>query len=149
MTDVVATDDETFQRFLAAADEQTREVDPVAVQYEIIGRILKAETVDDVLEGGSLTHARDFLGVPFALTDVRFNRATAGGDGPDFYAVLTGADEHGEKVMISCGARKVLAQAWKLKDMGALPVAVELAEAERPSSNGYKVMWLEKASRSF
>jgi hypothetical protein len=114
-----------------------------------VGRILDATSVEDVLEGGGAVHARDMIGRPFALTDVRFNRSDYEATGPAFYAILSGADENGEKVTISCGARKVLAQAWKLKDMGALPVAVELTESERPTSNGFKVMWLEKASRSF
>jgi hypothetical protein len=149
MTDVVATDNETFQRFLAAAETETAEVDADQVTLEIIGRILGAETVDDVLEGGGAVHARDMLNEPFNLLDVRFNRSDFEGSGPAFYALLVGVDNNGERVTITCGARNVLAQAWKLRDLNALPVAVMLEEAERPTAKGYKPMWLSKAPSNF
>lgn len=149
MTDVELHDDETLQRFLAAADEEVREIDSDEVTLQIISRILHAEDVDDILGGGSLTHARDMLNVPFALTGVRFNRSDMGGDGPAFYAVLEGADDNGEKVLVSCGARNVIAQAWKLRDIDALPIRVQIEESDRPTSNGFKVMWLAKAPATF
>ena len=142
-------DSEVFQRFLAAADDEAGELDPDQVTIDIIGRILKATSVEDVLGGAGATHARDFLGVPFTLTDVRFNRSDFGDTGPAFYALLQGADDNGEAVTITCGARNVIAQAWKLRDMEALPVKVELAESERPTRRGYKVMWLQRAGASF
>lgn len=148
-TDLAIPDNETFQRFLSAADEGALDIDPDQVSIDIIARILEATSVDDVLGGGSLTHAREFLNVPFTLTNVRFNKSQYDGEGPAFYAVLEGADPQGEKVLVSCGARNVIAQAWKLRDMDALPVQVQLAEAERPTAAGYKVMWLEKAPRPF
>lgn len=147
--DIETIDNETFQRFLAAADEEVREVDADQVSMEIIGRILKAQTVDDVLGGSGAIHARDFLDVPFTLTDVRFNRSDFGGDGPAFFALLEGADRNGEPVTITCGARNVIAQAWKLRDMAALPIQVEIQESERATANGYKVMWLAKPTKSF
>jgi hypothetical protein len=149
MTEVVATDDDTFTRFLAAADEEVREVDADEVSMQIIARILKATSVDDILEGSGAVHARDFVGVPFTLTDVRFNKSDFQDAGPAFYALLEGADGNGERVTITCGARNVIAQAWKLRDMGALPVQVQLGESERPTAKGYKVLWLEKAGSSF
>lgn len=142
-------DSEVFQRFLAAADDATQEVDEEAITVEIIGRILNATSVDDVLGGRDATHARDFLGVPFALTGVRFNRSDFEGTGPAFYALLEGADADGQKVTVTCGARNVIAQAWKLADMGALPVRVQLREADRPTRNGYRVMWLEASTEPF
>lgn len=149
MTDIEIVDDEVFQRFLAAADTEVSEVDPDQVSLEIIGRILKATSVDDVLGGGGATHARDFLDVPFTLTGVRFNRSDFGDNGPAFYALLEGADRNGEPVLVTCGARNVIAQAWKLRDMGSLPVQVEIQESERPTAAGYKVMWLAKPTKSF
>jgi hypothetical protein len=148
-TTVDVLDTEVFQRFLAAPDDVADELDPAQVSLDIIGRILNATTVDDVLGGGGATPARDFLGVPFTLTGVRFNRSDFGEAGPAFYALLEGADTDGVKVVITCGARNVIAQAWKLRDMGALPVALQLAESDRTTKRGYKVMWLEKATAGF
>jgi hypothetical protein len=132
-------DSEVFQRFLAAADDPANEVDPDQVTIDIIGRILKAASVDDVLGGAGATHARD----------VRFNRSDFGDSGPAFYALLSGADTNGEAVTITCGARNVIAQAWKLRDMNALPCQVELAESDRPTRAGFKVMWLQHATKGF
>lgn len=143
------TDQATFERFLAAAEDDLAETNPDEVTLDIIKRILRSADVDEVLEGASATHAEDMLGVPFALTDVRFNRSSFDGAGPAFYALLTGADAQGEKVTITCGARNVIAQAWKLKDMGALPVLVEIQQSERPTAAGYKPMWLAKPEKAF
>jgi hypothetical protein len=142
-------DSEVFQRFLAASETDAQELDPEHVSIAIIGRILNATSVDDVLGGAGATHARDFLGVPFVLTGVRFNQSDFGEGGPSFYALLEGANGDGEPVTVTCGARNVIAQAWKLRDMGALPVKLVLQESDRPTRAGYKVMWLEKAPASF
>ena len=142
-------DSEVFKRFLAAPDDTADELDPAHVSIDIIGRILNATTVDDVLGGAGAVHARDFLGIPFVLTGVRFNRSDFGDDGPAFYALLEAANDDGERVVVTCGARNVIAQAWKLRDMGALPVKLVLQESDRPTKRGYKVMWLEKAPTQF
>lgn len=148
-TELDTVDEATFQRFLAAADTEVSEADPDQVSMDIIGRILKADTVDAVLGGSGAIHARDYIAKPFALTNVRFNRSDFGDDGPNFYALLEGADTDGVPIVITCGARNVIAQAWKLRDMDALPVKVQIAESDRPTAAGYKVMWLEKAEANF
>lgn len=149
MTDVAIPDTEVFQRFLAAADDGALDQNPDQVSIDIIARILGATNVADVLEGSGAIHARDYLDTPFTLTSVRFNRSTFEGAGPQFYALLEGADGNGEKVVITCGAKNVIAQAWKLGDLGALPVGVEIKQSPRPTAAGYHVMWLEAAPASF
>lgn len=138
-----------FLRFLAAADTEVTERDPDQVAMDIIRRILDATSVDDVLGGAGATHARDFLGRDFALTGVKFNQSSFDSAGPAFYALLEGADGNGEKVAITCGARNVIAQAWKLRDMDALPVVVQLVESPRETAAGFRPMWLEAGSKSF
>lgn len=142
-------DSAAFTRFLAAADTEVQERDPDQVAMDIIRRILDAETVDDVLGGAGAIHARDFLGRPFMLADVRFNQSSFESAGPAFYALLEGADTDGQKVVITCGARNVIAQAWKLRDMGATPIAVQIVESQRETAAGFKPMWLEAAPKSF
>lgn len=149
MTDVQLPDSDVFKRFLAAAEQGELDVNADQVAIDIIARILDAKTVDDVLEGGGATHARDYLDKPFALTDVRFNKSSFDGEGPRFYALLEGADANGERVTITCGAKNVIAQAWKLKDLDALPMQVELKQSAKPTAAGFHVMWLEKASTPF
>jgi len=149
MTDVQVQDTEVFQRFLAAADDAKSDVDADEVSMEIIGRILNATTVDDVLGGQGAIHAEDFLNVPFTLTAVKFNPSDLGGDGPRFYAVLQGVDTDVQPVTVTCGAKNVIAQAWKLNDMGALPTLVQIQRSERPTAAGYYVMWLAKGEPSY
>lgn len=149
MTDVAIPDSEVFQRFLAAAEEGSFETNADQVSMDIIARILNATDVAGVLEGGGATHARDYLDEPFMLTGVRFNKSSFDGVGPQFYALLEGADRDGEKLAITCGAKNVIAQAWKLADLGALPLSVELKQSKSPTANGFHVMWLEAAPKSF
>lgn len=150
MTNEIALpDDANLARFLTAASEQTAELDPEQVTLDIITRIVNAETVDDVFGGSDAIHARDFLGTAFTLLAIKFNPSTVAGAGPDFYGVMEGAAKDGEKLTITCGSKNVMAQAWKLQDMRALPVNVQIMESERPTKDGYRPMWLEKAAVDF
>jgi hypothetical protein len=149
MTDIAIPDTEVFQRFLAAAEEGDFETNADQVAIDIIARILNATDAADVLGGAGAVHARDYLDVPFTLTGVRFNKSSFDGAGPQFYALLEGASSDGEKLAITCGAKNVIAQAWKLHDLGALPIEVVLKQSPRPTSAGFYVLWLEAAPAGF
>ncbi len=149
MTDIAIPETEVFQRFLAAAEEGSFETNADQVSMDIIARILDATDVAGVLEGGGAIHARDYLDQPFTLTNVRFNKSSFDGAGPQFYALLEGATADGEKIAVTCGAKNVIAQAWKLADLKALPIAVELKQSPRPTAAGFHVLWLEAAPKSF
>ena len=92
MSAVAIPDNETFQRFLAAADEGNLEQNPDQVSIDIIARILSADSVADVLGGSGTTHAREFLDAPFKLLGVHFNRSAMDNTDTGFYAVLDGVD---------------------------------------------------------
>lgn len=145
MTDLVQDDRDALARFLAAADIEQLADDPAKASQDIIARILRASTVEEVLGKEQVTHARDFLDTPFALLSVKFNRTEFDGDGPPFYAVLSGATDDGEPVTITCGAGNVMAQAFKLDDMKALPYRVVIRQNPKPTAAGFHVMWLEAA----
>lgn len=149
MTDVAIPDTEVFKRFLAAADEGNFDTSPEQTTIDIIARILNATSAADVLARDEVTHARDYIDVPFALTAVRFNKSDYDAAGPAFYALLEGADVDGAKVTITCGAKNVIAQAWKLADIDALPVKVVLRQSPKPTEAGFYVMWLEAAPADF
>lgn len=149
MTDVVLPDSEVFQRFLAAADEGKMETDADQVSIDIIARILEASDAAGVLGREEAAHARDVLDVPLMLRDVRFNRSTFEDSTTAFYSLLDCVNVDGEPVLVTCGAKNVIAQAWRLKDLGALPIAVVLREAPKETAAGYKPMWLEAGPESF
>jgi len=142
-------DTEVFQRFLAAADDDVSEKSDDDVSMEIIARILSATTAEEVLGGSEPVHARDYLGRPFRLLGVKFNRSDFEEAGPRFYAVLDAVDPDGEPLAITCGARNVIAQAWRLADLGVLPIRVRLTEAARTTKNGYKIIRLESMGPDF
>lgn len=149
MTDVVLPDDEVFTRFLAAADEGSLDASADQTSIDIIARILKATTAADVLGREDVIHARDIADEPFTLLGVKFNRSEFDGAGPQFYALLDATNADGEALKITCGAKNVIAQVWRLADLGALPCDVVLKESSKPTAAGYKVMWLEAAPTSF
>lgn len=138
-----------FKRFLEAAQGDVEERNPAEVTMEIIARIVNAKTIEEAFDSPGATHARDYLDTYFLLTDVRFNESTFDAGGPQFYGLLTGATDDGEKLVITCGAAQVIAQAWKLRDLGSLPARVRLVESDRPTKAGYKVMWLELEPTQF
>ena len=149
MTDIQVATDADYERFLTAADNADLEMSADDISEAIIKRILSSETVAEVLGGAATTPAEDMLDRPFMLTAVHFNKSGIEGDGPGFYAVLDGATTDGEKVAVTCGGRNVLAQAWKLAQMKALPVAVKISRSPKPTANGYHVLWLEAAPQGF
>ena len=149
MTDVAIPTSDVFQRFLKAADEGRFEQNPDQVAIDIIARILSANDAAEVLGGGSATHAKDYLDKPFTLTGLKLNKSDFDGVGPDFYAVLEGVDADGVEIQVTCGAKNVMAQAWRLDDLGALPCPVVIRQSTKSTSSGFHVMWLEQAPSGF
>lgn len=134
--------DSQLARFLSAGREGSVQ-DPQQAALDMVRQILAAETVEDVLKRAEALHARDILDQTIVLTGVRFNESDLGGDGPDFYALLEIVDENGEAQVVTCGAITVMAQVWKLNELGALPMRAVLREAEKATKSGFKPMHLE------
>lgn len=108
----------------------------------IIERILAADTVDDVWANTEAIHARDFLGRAMRLNGFTWQKSDYD-DGPGAYAVLDAMDyQTGNKVVITCGARQVLAQLWKLRQLGVLPCDVSIQQTARPTDSGYFPLFL-------
>lgn len=117
--------------------------DPDAIAARIVARILEAETLDDVFASQETTAAGDVLDKVLTVTDVSYNASDIG-EGPGVYAIVTAKDPNtGDNLTISCGARNVMAQLFKCRDLGALPLNVRFKEAAKASSRGYRPMWLE------
>lgn len=148
-TALVVPSDETFQRFLRAAEEGQLEQNPDQVAIDVIAKILSADTIEGVFGGGGTIHARDYLDTPFKLLGLHFNESTFDGEGPNFYALLDAVNADGEKVAITCGAKNVIAQAWKLADMNALPMDIIIKQSAKATASGFHIMWLEQAPAAF
>ena len=107
------------------------EDDPIKAAREVVQSILDAETVDDVLSETQVTHARDMLDVPFVALAFRLHRSDFGGDGPGVFAVIDGATKDGDKLTITCGARNVIAQLYRIAELNGFPRPVMLVERGR------------------
>lgn len=94
----------------------------------IVEDILSATSAEEVLDEAEVIHARDMLDVPFVLISARFNNSTAGGNGIAIYAMLDAALDTGERALISCGARNVVAQVHRLMQLNSLPRRVRIVE---------------------
>lgn len=142
---VVPTSDARVAEFLAAARDQ-EPVDPQQAALDIVRRILSADAVEDVLKVAEAVHARDVLGDVLTITGFQFNESAIGGDGPAFYMLIECVDGNGEAFKVTCGALNVMAQLFRLNQLGALPGRFRIVESENATRAGFKPMWLEGVS---
>lgn len=134
-------------RFMSVAKDVVP-IDPQQAALDMVSRILGAGSVDEVLEGSSAIHAADVLGQNLTIVGVRWNESDLA-DGAGFYALIDCVDNNGEGFAVTCGAITVMAQLFKLDELGALPGTFQLVEAAKPTKSGYKPMSLVKGEEQF
>lgn len=117
--------------------KQEQEADPAQVQLAIVERILSSQTVEEVFAESDVYHAQDLVDQPLIVNGVRFNRS-------DFDGVLAGyalmecADpDGGPDFLVSCGAVSVMAQLYRLGQLGAFPMPLFIQRAAKPTKAGY------------
>lgn len=112
---------------------------------DIVGRVLDAETVDDVLADDSAIGADEILNVPIQVWSVKVNESDVQGALP-FYCVIEGVrQDTGENVVVTCGSVKVCTQLMKLDRMKAFPVVVKIVKKDKATLAGYYPLALVKA----
>lgn len=141
-TEVVTTSKQRLVEFLAAAENQAPR-DPKQAALDIVERILASESVEEVLGETQAIHARDVLGNVLTIVGFTFNQSTLGGDGPAFYMLIDCADPNGETFKVTCGAVNVMAQLYRLNELGALPGLFRIVESGKETAAGFKPMWLK------
>ena len=120
--------------------------DPQAVQISIIQRILDSPDADAVLQGQKPIGGRDCLERAFTLRGVRWHRSKYEEGGIPVFAVLDAAFlDDGETGAITTGAGSVMAQAYALEKLGALPCDVKIVESDSDTAAGFKPQWLVRA----
>jgi len=110
--------------------------DPATIAARIDAQIFEAKSIEELLGGREVIHARDYLNKAFSLTDVEFRQSSIEGEGLPFYAVLHVVDPDGAVHVITTGARSVCMKVAKMKDAGWLPANVKLVEGDK-TANGY------------
>lgn len=148
-TEIVAIDDTQVEQALRGEIQAVSVAieDPQAVTLSIIKRILDSEDADAVLGGRQAIGGRDVLGRPFTLNAVRFHKSKFDEGGIPVFCVLDATFlDDGETAAITTGAANVMAQAYQLHKLGALPADVKFEEAAQETAQGYRPQWLVKAS---
>lgn len=131
---------------MLVGDQMPEFVDPEQASRDIVRRILEAEDLDALFEQAGTIGCDDVLGKPLSFRDFRPMRS-AFEEGAGMYFVVDAADlETGEQLVISCGARNVMAQLYRAKQLGALPLNAAIVKAPRPTANGYYPLWLERVA---
>jgi hypothetical protein len=147
VTDVQASQEvasSDVERFLTSVNSQVIE-DPEQISAQIVGDILRARSVEDVLGQRQLVEAESVLGQRIVVRNVRW-MGSAFDDGPGFYAVIDAANDDGEPMMIGCGGRNVMAQLFRLIELGALPLYVRIQRADKATAAGYYPLYLDPAT---
>ena len=138
----------TVDQAIAAMREQATEVqDPEAVAMRIVADIMNAASVDDVLADNNLLSTEDMEDRSFTITDISYNHSGYEDDKIGVYAVVTCADENGERIMFTTGSANILAQTVRLQALKALDTPVTVSSTT--SAGGYKVYRLVKADNAF
>lgn len=144
----VATDEGAAPAALVALLGQMKdaqELDPEEISKQIIGRILNAATVDEVLSTGDARHARELLGQPILIHSVKLNESDFT-DSAGVYMVAECSDpDFGESFAVTFGSPHCMAQAYKLHELGALPAKVKFTQSSKPTRRGFFPMRLEPA----
>lgn len=144
MTDVVPSENisnREVEAFLTSVDAQVND-DPAAVAASIVASILQAPDAQSVLQQASTTQAVDVLDQRLLIRGQRFNKSDKA-DGPGFYAIIDAVSDDGEVMLITCGARNVMAQIYRLGELGALPCHAAIVQQDKPTAAGFYPMSLE------
>ena len=117
---------------------------PEVIAARIDSQVFTASSIDELLGGREVIHARDFLNKPFTLTDVEFRPSEIEGEGLPFYAVLHIVDMDGAVNVLTTGARSVVMKVAKIRAEGWLPASLKLVEGSK-TANGYTPLDLAAA----
>ena len=119
--------------------------DPREVQLDIIKRILESPDAEAVFQGQQARGGKEVLGRPFTLRGVRWLKSSFD-EGLPVFAILDASFlDDGEQLAVTTGSTNIMAQAYQLHRLGALPCDVIIEEADRDTAAGFRPQWLVKA----
>jgi hypothetical protein len=106
--------------------------DPLEVKQMIVARILSAETEAEVFEAGGSTAANDLKDVAIELRDVKVMRSEIDGALPVYMLLDAVIEDTGRPIVLNTSAARLMAQAWRAKELGLLPKRVKVVEVAKP-----------------
>ena len=129
-------------------DEAPEFVDPEQASRDIVMQILAAPDEAGVFDIAGTTAVEDILDRPIQINGAKAMRS-AYDAGATMYLLLDAADlETGEQLKVTCGARNVMAQLYRLVQLHALPVRGRICRTDRPTAAGYYPLWLRRLEPS-
>jgi hypothetical protein len=121
------------------------ELTPEQQQLAIVERILRSQTLDEILASFEATSIDSVLGEPFEARRVRWERSEYE-DGNPFYALIDAVMlGTGEQVTLTTGATNVLTQLFAMARKGYLPAKVVCVQSSKPTKSGFYPKHLERA----
>lgn len=137
---------EEFEQILLSGEriEQTA-MDPEEASRAVLEQILASDSDAALFRSQKAIGWRDLLGLPIELTDYPAWRPSTFEEGSNVFFVVFGRRmDTGDNVILTTGARNVLAQLVNMAKRKVLVGAiVQLVEAEKPTKQGYRPLWLE------
>lgn len=122
--------------------------DPAEVAARIAARDLNAQSLDELLGGGSdAISGKFYVNKPFQVTSVEWQLSDIEGEGLPFYAVIHGVSLDGEVLVITCGATSVVRKLAVMASNEWLPAWVKIVKGQKTAS-GYEPLDLVKAAQS-
>lgn len=122
-----------------------RITDPKEATVQIMDRIFKAETLEDMFAVMNTSGADELIGRPLKIKAFQWFKS-AFEDGPGAYAVaeVTMLDTNEERTATFGGAN-VVAMIARMADLGKLDTPVRMVKAEKATARGFYPLWLQAA----
>lgn len=114
----------------------------------IMEQILTAPDVDSVLATFESAPIADYLGIPIEVHGVRW-RPSAFTEGAPIFAVIDAVElANGERLTLTTSGRSVMAGLFRLEQLQAFPIALQVVEAKKATAAGYKPLQLKRAAKT-
>lgn len=123
--------------------------DPEADAKAIVGRILAADTPEDIFGGpGQLLSSDDVIGKPFTLNDVEYRESDMEGGAGAYSLLHVTLWGQTSETLVTCGARNVMAAAFRAKQLGLLPRGPVTLVEGKVTRKGYTPLWLQDMDKA-
>ena len=139
---VPSKDESVLDKYLRS--ETSMDTDGPGGGYEaIIRQVLAAESPDAVLTPVEAEQARDYVGINLLLHGYELNQSDFDAGSPWYASLQVEHPDSGERKVLNCGHRKVMAQLVKLRQFDQWPYKVMIMERGR-SAQGTPMLELRK-----
>lgn len=114
-------------------------------QLGIISQIINANDLDAVLTQTETVKAADVYGQPLEVHGVRY-LVSDFGEGMGVYAAIDATHPfNGDRCVVTCGGANVIAQLWRIRELGSFPCKVAIEQRATPTKSGFRPLRLVPA----